>query len=1036
MMPGIPGPGDSATITGVPVSLSQDVTVAGLTATEGTSFSGQSLTVTGVCSLTGVTFSTGLGTLTLQGTTTIMPGQFAVGTTFQRNVTNAGTLTVKSGAQLSFSGAKTTLANNGTFQVEDNTTILIGNGGNGSEIDNAMMLTKATGTVSGSANINLLVKNLATGTVNCSIGILKIASADQSGIFQTAQGGQINLSGEIDMHDKSSFAGAGTTVLTSACYLDGIASVTGTLVIDTKSVGGYRLYANGNTSKTGTLFVRAGGILYWMSGGITGSDTGGGVTIDPNGQVKVIGGFELDNLLLTNQGNITWTATGGNMALAKAVIANLGTVDIQADINITDLGVDSSFLNSGVVKKSRNDLYEASITEIQVKLTNNPSGTLQCEVGRLQLENGGRFVGGTIGATGLDAILNIESTNGSSYTVEGILNIVGIGRTSVNSTGTNATLIFANSQSGSITVNTGAFELATGGVSGVGAITIAAGATLALSGSSFDDGNQGKNGSGNVFIRKGANLRISGSSSRTFNGWNLNNGGTATVLPGTGNISFGSGSNISNGGSFEFQSDNSFLNTSGGVMSPGFFNLSQATLTKTAGTGTTGLFSLSNDGTVTIKNGTLTVSNYTDKSGTEPPGLINLDVASITFSQSTTINGTLSGNGTVTANGGLTNDGVIEGDKLAIKGNVINGGTMGLGDAPGVITIQGNFTQTAAGAMYVPIQGTNASTPDLGQLKVSGTITLAGSIFFTLENNFVPSSGDTFPCLSAASISGQFATVKGGQLNPSATGVTARNVSGLPDNSLLNISTRLPVGIGNDVLIGGFIVQGPGAKRLLIRGIGPSLASAGIVNALADPYLELHDGTGATILTNDNWADTQQADIAATGIPPKDSHESAILTTLYPGAYTAVLRGANSATGIGLVEAYDLDAGLVQPVNISTRGRVQTGDNVMIGGFIIGGTQPMKVLVRAIGPSLVSAGITDALANPTLELHNPNGSLLFSNDNWQDTQQTDIQATGIPPSNPLESAILATLTPGGYTAIVADKDGGTGVAVVEVYNLR
>jgi hypothetical protein len=1040
MLPGIPGAGDSASVSGVPVNLSQAVTVASLTATDGTTFSGQSLTVTASCSLTGVTFSTGSGTLTLQGATTITPGQFAVATVFQRNVTNAGTLTLKSGAQLSFSGAKTTLTNNGTFQVEDNTTILIGNAGNGSEVDNASMLTKAAG--AGTANINLLVKNLANGTVNCSSGILKITSADQSAIFQAAQGAQITLTGEIDVHDHASFAGAGITSLKSVCYLDGIAKATGHLVVDTGSVDsslGCYLYTKGDTTKTGTLEVSAGGIVDWMSGDITGTNSGGSLVIDSNGQFNISSnGFAVDNASVSNLGNTTWK--GGTIVLAKANILNSGTFDIQSDDRMADVDMLSSFSNQGVFKKSvsPNDPNSQTpgLSEIQVKFTNSPLGSLQCNAGRLQLENGGRFFGGTIGA-GMGAILNIESTNGSSYIVGDLpLDIVGVGRTSVTSTGTNATLIFPPDQSGAITVHGGTFELATGAVSGVGAITVFPGAAMAWSGGSFDDGNQGKNGSGNVFIKESATLQISGNSNRTFNGWNLNNSGAATVLPGTGDISFGPGSNVLNSGYFELQSDNSFLNTSAGVLSPTFFNLNKATLTKTAGTGQTNMFSLSNSGTVSIKKGTLLVSNYTDKSGTEPPGLINLDFANITFNQTATTYGTISGNGTITAKGGLVNDGVIEGDTIKIVGDLDTAGSTKLGDAPGVLTVQGNFIQRAAGAMYVPIRGTNASTPDFGQLKVSGTVTLAGSVFFTLENNFVPSSSDTFAFISAASISGQFAGVKGGQLNPSATGVTAKNVIGLPNNSLLNISTRLPVGTGSDVLIGGFIVQGPGTKLLLIRGIGPSLASAGIANALADPFLELHDATGATILSNDNWADTQQAEIAATGIPPKDSHDSAILATLYPGAYTAILRGVNSTTGIGLVEAYDLNAGEVQPVNISTRGRVQTGDNVMIGGFIIGGTQPMKVLVRAIGPSLVSAGITDALADPTLELHNPNGSLLFSNDNWQDTQKTDIQATGIPPSNTLESAILATLTPGGYTAIVAGKNSGTGVAVVEVYNLR
>ena len=470
MTPGIPGPGDSATVPGVPVNLSQAVTVASLTA-EITTFSGQNLTVTASCVLTGVTFSTGPGTLTLQGTTTITRDQSAATTVFQRNVTNAGTVTLKSGATLSFEGAKTTFTNNGTFQVEEKTTILIGNGGNGSEIDNAMILTKATG--AGTANINLLVKNLATGTVNCSSGILQLTLADQSGIFQAAQSAQLTLipnngsvAGEIDMHNNSSFAGAGITSLRSTCYLDGTATVNGHLVIDTVSKN-VNLHANGDTAKTGTLSVRANGLVDWTSGAISGSDTGGTLTIESNGQVNIPGSFELDNLVLTNQGTITWVA--GNITLSKATIQNLGLFRIQANGNITDLGVDSSFSNSGDVEKSRNDLFNPDLVVIQVKFINNPSGSLVCQAGKLQLEKGGRFVGGLIAANGFDAILNIESTNGSSYTVEGKIDNRGFGRVSVNSTETNATLIFPNSQSGSISVNNGTFELATGAVSGIGA---------------------------------------------------------------------------------------------------------------------------------------------------------------------------------------------------------------------------------------------------------------------------------------------------------------------------------------------------------------------------------------------------------------------------------------------------------------------------------------------------------------------------------------------------------------------------------------
>jgi hypothetical protein len=189
----------------------------------------------------------------------------------------------------------------------------------------------------------------------------------------------------------------------------------------------------------------------------------------------------------------------------------------------------------------------------------------------------------------------------------------------------------------------------------------------------------------------------------------------------------------------------------------------------------------------------------------------------------------------------------------------------------------------------------------------------------------------------------------------------------------------------------------------------------------------------------DDWKDTQQAEIEATTIPPTDDHESAIVQSLLPGAYTAIVRGKNGTTGVGLVEAYDLD----QPAdsrlaNISTRGFIDTGDNVMIGGFIIGPADlgAATVLIRGIGPSLASAGVADPLQDPTLELHDGNGALLTSNNDWKDTQQSEIEATTIPPTDDRESAILQTLAPGSYTAIVRGVDDTTGVGLVEVYHLQ
>jgi hypothetical protein len=234
------------------------------------------------------------------------------------------------------------------------------------------------------------------------------------------------------------------------------------------------------------------------------------------------------------------------------------------------------------------------------------------------------------------------------------------------------------------------------------------------------------------------------------------------------------------------------------------------------------------------------------------------------------------------------------------------------------------------------------------------------------------------------------------------------------------------------VLIGGFIITGTQPKRVIMRGIGPSLPVAG---ALADPFLELHDSTGATLGSNDDWVNSpnMQAIIDST-IPPTNDKESAIIRTLEPGQYTTIVRGVNNTTGVALVEVYDLDPTVDSKLaNISTRGFVQTADNVMIGGIIILNDVPTEVIVRAIGPSLP---VTGKLADPTLELHNAAGDLIFFNDNWRSDQEADIIATTIPPTNDNESAIVATLDPGAYTAIVRGVDDTTGVALAEVYDLQ
>jgi CSLREA domain-containing protein len=250
-----------------------------------------------------------------------------------------------------------------------------------------------------------------------------------------------------------------------------------------------------------------------------------------------------------------------------------------------------------------------------------------------------------------------------------------------------------------------------------------------------------------------------------------------------------------------------------------------------------------------------------------------------------------------------------------------------------------------------------------------------------------------------------------------------------------NISTRLPVQTGDNVLIGGFIVTGTQPKKVIVRAIGPSIAIAG---HLADPTLELRDSSGGLIRSNDNWRTDQEAEIMATTIPPSNDLESAIVETLPANnaSYTAIVRGANNGTGVGLVEAYDLDGAVNSELaNISTRGLVQTEDNVLIAGTIVLGDPPQRMLIRAIGPSLSLPG---KLADPTLELRNGNGDLLALNDNWRSNQEAEIIATTIPPPNDLESAIVTTRPADGaaYTAIVRGVDGTTGIAVVEIYALN
>ena len=380
------------------------------------------------------------------------------------------------------------------------------------------------------------------------------------------------------------------------------------------------------------------------------------------------------------------------------------------------------------------------------------------------------------------------------------------------------------------------------------------------------------------------------------------------------------------------------------------------------------------------------------------------------------------------------------------------------------------------GANNLTVGTRNINTSFSGVISGSGSLTKMGSGVLTLQTNHCIADIVGLTLISGSIIKLDFAgppdVIASLRINgvPQPPGVYGGPMSGAPHilpefeglgtveagpmSTLGNISTRAFVQTGDNVVIGGFIIEGAEAKRVVIRAIGPELTQYGVPNALANPTLELHDATGALIASNNNWVATiiggiitsdQVAAIRASGYAPGDPRESAMIVNLPPGNYTAIVRGVNNTTGVALAEVYDLSPAPNSILsNISTRAFVQTGDNVMIGGVIVQGTQPRRVIVRAIGPELTQYGVPNPLADPTLELHDSTGALIASNDNWQHTiiggiitsdQVAAIRASGHAPGDPSESAIIANLPPGNYTAIVRGVNNTTGVALVEVYDL-
>ncbi len=431
-------------------------------------------------------------------------------------------------------------------------------------------------------------------------------------------------------------------------------------------------------------------------------------------------------------------------------------------------------------------------------------------------------------------------------------------------------------------------------------------------------------------------------------------------------------------------------------------------------------------GLVNSGGGTLNVTNSTiaGNSALSPGGIYNNGFTSI-------LNVT---NSTIARN---SDRGIVNEGSARIKNSIV-----ALNASAGVADVNGSFTSLG----FNLIGKTDAGSPGFTQ-PTDHKGTVASPLDPKLDPAGVKNNGGltaTIALLSgslainAANATNAPLRDQRGYIRSGPFDIGAFEFGGTIPASLGNISTRGFVQTGDNVLIGGFIITGGGPKKIILRALGPTLGRPpfNVPGTLANPTMELRSGSGALIASNDNWESAANAVSIPTAYRPPNNFESAIFTSLNPGSYTAIVRGVSNSTGVALVEGYDLDATAGSTFgNISTRGFVQTGNNVLIGGFIVKGPDHKQVVLRALGPTLRNFNVSNALANPTLELRDANGNLITANDNWKSTQQTELSSTGLQPPNDFEAAIVRTLAPGNYTAIVRGVSSTIGVALVEAYGL-
>ncbi len=1011
---------------------------------------------------------------TIDGTGTINPLTIFLSNLIGSNLTNNGTLRASGGGTLSFNSlaSTATIVNAGSIQALTGSTVRVGRG---ITVSGGTVATAGTGVIRGEGGGGVFSNVTNTGTIaigfaetvrlagtftnNGSINFDSTVAGGGGNIFLAGNvtlAGAGNITLKVESQDAITNLASASTLTNSASHtirgagrLTSLGSVglEGTFFFTLANAGfvdanvpgkslviTLRDVDNGRVTNTGTMRASGGGILAFdgNSGIGTVTNTGGLIQALDGSTVLVRANSVITGGTLATSGSGMIRPGGGGGTLTN--LTNTGAIGIGFGETLRLAG---TFTNNGTVNFDSTQAGGGGNLFFAGDVTLAGTGSITLKVENQDI----------IDATNLNSTL----TNSSSHTIKGagvmgpgslFYAFANAGVVDANVLGKSLTFITRDSSGGTVT-NTGTLRASGGGLltltsnSGPGTVNNAGGRIEALDGSVVNVQN-GVTVTGGMLVASGTGVIRGGI-------YGVVNGGTFANLTSTGNfdptlatitgvvssagtvtLATDGSATIANGATFNNLAGGSVnLTSTGGFTGSGTFN-NAGTLTKSGigqavFTGTT----FQNTGTVAVSAGAVAFQTFAQSAGTLR--FTSGASASVASGQSFQFTGgALAGTGT-------------------LSGNAVNAGALTIGSTnatTSAITISGNFTQNPSAILNANIGGTTAG--NFGMLTIGGTATLAGTVNVNLVNGFKFRVGDSFRLVAAGSVSGAFTGVTlpagvQGTLSANGTGVTLTITVAPPAASLINIATRARVETGANVMIAGFVITGPGSKKVIIRAIGPSLTAAGVAGALSNPTLTLYNSQSQPIATNDDWRSTQQAEIIASTFPPSDNRESAIVSTLAPGSYTAIVSGVSGEMGVGLVEVYDLDVANVinaRPINVATRARVLTADSVMIAGFVIGGTRPRRVIVRALGPSLTAAGVPGALADPTLTLYNAQSQPMATNDNWKDTQQAEIAATPFPPNNDLESAIVVTLDPGAYTAIVSGKNGTTGVGLVEVYDLE